>query len=76
MPVHVAGVIRDLLFEAEVPAKDARVLLMGGPTKRKLVTLERRLQNPWLRALGEGRARWGPPPDEPLLTVFRSQQSG
>ncbi|DAC09426.1 MAG TPA: nucleotide sugar dehydrogenase, partial [Candidatus Poseidoniales archaeon] len=36
MPVHVAGVIRDLLYQAEVPAKDARVLLMGWSYKAEV----------------------------------------
>ena len=70
MPVHVAGVIRDLLFEAEVPAKDARVLLMGWSYKAEVGDPRETPAEPLAAALLEKGVRvgaWDPHLNEPLL---------
>jgi nucleotide sugar dehydrogenase len=78
MPIHVAGVIRDLLFEAEVPAKDARVLLMGWSYKAEVGDPRETPAEPLAEALLEKGVKvgvWDPHLDEPLLdgvTVHRS----
>ena len=70
MPIHVAGVIRDLLFEAEVPAKDARVLLMGWSYKAEVGDPRETPAEPLAAALLEKGVRvgaWDPHLNEPLL---------
>ena len=70
MPVHVAGVIRDLLYEAEVPAKDARVLLMGWSYKAEVGDPRETPAEPLAGALLEKGVQvgaWDPHLDEPLM---------
>ena len=70
MPVHVAGVIRDLLYEAEVPAKDARVLLMGWSYKAEVGDPRETPAEPLADALlekGVHVGAWDPHLDEPLM---------
>jgi UDP-N-acetyl-D-mannosaminuronate dehydrogenase len=70
MPVHVAGVIRDLLYQAEVPAKDARVLLMGWSYKAEVGDPRETPAEPLADALlekGVHVGAWDPHLDEPLM---------
>ena len=45
MPIHVAGILNELLYKAGVPAGEGKVLLLDGHTKQRLEIQEKLQQN-------------------------------